>query len=209
MKRQFYAVSAMVLATLASVSAPSFPAAAQFARSPGGELLEAVRGSKLGEVFELLNKHGSTIINTRDYSSRETALHIAVKRNGGDDGQIALLLLQRGADPNLRDKDGNTVLMVAISSGNGEVVPLLLKVKANVNQGNYSGETPLIRAVQRRDLELVRILLAAKADPDQADSLAGKSARAYANEDSRTPALAKMFADVPKRDRRAVSGPSL
>lgn len=185
------------------------PAMAQFARTAGGQLLEAVRGQKLAEIFEAINKGGATVVNTRDYSTRETPLHIAIKRNEPDDYQIALLLLQKGADPNLRDRDGNTAMMTAVNVGNLEVIPLLLKVKANVNQGNNSGETPLIRAVQRRDLQLVRTLLTAGADPDQADSLAGKSARGYAEEDSRTPALAKIFADIPKRERRAVSGPKL
>lgn len=185
------------------------PATAQFARSPGGQFLEAVRASKFTEVYEALNKGGATVVNTRDYSTNETALHIVIKRNEPDDYRIALLLLQKGADPNLRDQEGNTALMAAVNSGNVEVIPLLLKVKANINQGNVSGETPLIRAVQRRDLQLVRTLLTAGADPDKADSLAGKSARGYANEDTRTPALARIFADIPKRERRAVSGPKL
>jgi len=109
----------------------------------------------------------------------------------------------------LRDIKGNTPLMVAVSGGFADLIAPLVAAKTNVNQGNDSGETPLIRAVQRRDLAMVRELIAAGADPDQADSLAGKSARAYADEDTRTPALARLFVDIPKRQRRAVSGPTL
>ena len=63
--------------------------------------------------------------------------------------------------------------------------------------------------MQRRDLGLVRTLLAAKADPDQRDIIAGLSARDYATRDTRTPALAKIFADTPKVNRASVAGPKL
>jgi len=182
------------------------PAAAQFARSPGAKFLEAVKGEKNSEVVEALNEVGTTVVNTRDFSSRETALHIVAKRG---DLLYTRFLLQKGANPNLRDVKGNTPLMVAVSAGHGDLIAPMVAAKVNVNQGNDSGETPLIRAVQRRDLVMTRELLAAGADPDQADSLAGKSARAYAAEDTRSPALAKLFADTPKRERRVVSGPKL
>jgi len=89
------------------------------------------------------------------------------------------------------------------------VIDLLVRGGANVNLGNGSGETPLIRAVQRRDLSLVRTLLAASADPDQPDRIAGLSARDYAHQDTRTPALAKVIDETPKKPRRAVAGPHL
>lgn len=182
------------------------PAAAQLSQSPGSKFLSAVKEEKNNEVVAALSVGGATVVNTRDFSSRETALHIVAKR-----GNLLYtrFLLQKGADPNLRDIKGNTPLMVAVSGGFADLIAPLVAAKTNVNQGNDSGETPLIRAVQRRDLAMVRELIAAGADPDQADSLAGKSARAYADEDTRTPALARLFVDIPKRQRRAVSGPTL
>ncbi len=182
------------------------PAAAQLSQSPGSKFLSAVKEEKNNEVVAALSVGGATVVNTRDFSSRETALHIVAKR-----GNLLYtrFLLQKGADPNLRDIKGNTPLMVAVSGGFADLIAPLVAAKTNVNQGNDSGETPLIRAVQRRDLAMVRELIAAGADPDQADSLAGKSARAYADEDTRTPALARLFVDISKRQRRAVSGPTL
>lgn len=199
------AILTMLASALALASIGS-PAVAQFAQSPGAKFLAAIKEENNKDVLDALNATGPTVVNTRDFSSRETALHIVAKK-----GNLLYLrfLLQKGADPNLRDKDGNTPLMDAVSAGYGDLIGPLVAARANVNQGNESGETPLIRAVQRRDPAMVRELLAAGADPDQADSLAGKSARAYAEEDVRTPGLAKLFADVPKRDRRAVSGPRL
>ncbi len=181
-------------------------AAAQIGASPGSKFLAAVKEEKNGEVVAAVNEGGTTIVNTRDFSTRETALHIVAKRG---DVLYTRFLLQKGAYPNLRDINGNTPLLVAVSAGHADLIAVFVAAKANVNQGNDSGETPLIKAVQRRDLAMVRELIAAGADPDQADSLAGKSARAYANEDTRTPALARIFADTPKRERRAVAGPKL
>ena len=65
------------------------------------------------------------------------------------------------------------------------------------------GQTPLIKAVLRRDEDMVRALLDAGGDPDRKDYLAGKSARDYANEDTRNTAMAKVFADIPVKSPRA------
>ncbi|MBY0305625.1 MAG: ankyrin repeat domain-containing protein [Sphingomonas sp.] len=199
-------LAAVAMLVMMSDVALVSPAAAQLSQSPGSKFLSAVKEEKNNEVVAALSVGGATVVNTRDFSSRETALHIVAKR-----GNLLYtrFLLQKGADPNLRDIKGNTPLMVAVSGGFADLIAPLVAAKTNVNQGNDSGETPLIRAVQRRDLAMVRELIAAGADPDQADSLAGKSARTYADEDTRTPALARLFVDIPKRQRRAVSGPTL
>lgn len=182
------------------------PVAAQIGYSAGYKFLQAVKDAKGDEVTEALKKPGSTVVNTRDYTTSETALHIVAKR---DDATYTRFLLQFGADPNLRDRDGNSPLMTAVSLGNSDLIPILIAGKANVNLANNRGETPLIRAVQIRNAAAVRDLLAAGADPDQADSLAGKSARTYAEEDERAPNIAKLFADYPKRAKRQVAGPKL
>lgn len=182
------------------------PAAAQLGRSESATFLQAVRDAKNNEVLAAINKPGSQIINVRDVSSGESALHIVVKRG---DAAYTSFLLAKGADPNLRDGRNNTPMMLAVDSGHGELVPLLLAGRANPNLANSSGETPLIRAVQRRDLGLVRALITGKADPDQRDSIAGLSARDYATRDSRVPAIARFLAETPKVVRAPVAGPKL
>jgi ankyrin repeat protein len=190
----------------AAIIVTAAPATAQLGQSDSYQFLQAIRESKGDEVNKLLDKPGTVIVNTRDRQSGEAALHIVAKRG---DTTYVNYLLARGADPNIRDGQGNTPLLVAVNNGAGGVIDLLVKGGANVNLGNGSGETPLIRAVQRRDLSLVRILLAAGADPDQSDRIAGLSARDYAHQDTRTPALAKVIDETPKKPRRAVSGPHL
>ena len=182
------------------------PAVAQLGQSKGYKFLDAVKNAKGQEVIDMLDEPGQTIINTRDVTSGEGALHIVIKR-----GDVTYLryLLSRGADANLRDSRGNTPLILAVQYGQPEAIDALIAGKANVNLGNSGGETPLIRAVQRRDIAMVRALLAAKANPDQTDSVAGMSARDYAHADDRSPVIAKMIDEVPKTAVRAAAGPKL
>ncbi len=201
--RYRFSTSLLAAALVLSISGA---ATAQLGQSTSYKFLQAVREAKGEDVTKLLNEPGSTVVNTKDYSSGETALHIVAKRG---DATYTRFLLQKGANPNLRDGKGNTPLMVAVFANAEPVVAILIAGKANVNLGNAAGETPLIRAVQLRDLQMVRELIAAGADADQADSLAGMSARDYAKADTRTPALAKLIDEVPKRDRRAIAGPKL
>lgn len=190
------ALTAMIVAT---------PVAAQ-RMSDSYEFLKAVKDADGNKVTEMLDKPGSTIINTRDTGNGDTALHIVVKRS---DETYVRFLLSRGAAINAQDARGNTALMLAVGNGCYGCIDTLLARRANVNLGNTSGETPLIRAVQLRNLDLADKLLKAGANPDQADRVAGMSARDYAKVDNRSPALTKLLTDAPKAGARAASGPRL
>jgi len=188
---------------LAALLLTAAPAVAQ-QQSQGYKFLSAVRDAKNNEVLEMLGKPGSSIVNARDVTTGEGALHIVIKR--GDETYLRFLL-QKGADANLRDGKGNTPLLLAVTMGQTGMIPILTAAKANPNLGNSAGETPLIRAVQRRDIGMIRTLLAEGADPDQADIIAGMSARAYAKQDGRNPVVTKLLEDAPKKTQKAVSGP--
>jgi ankyrin repeat protein len=170
------------------------------------EFLKAVREANGTKVTEMLDKPGSTIINTKDRGNGEGALHIVVKRN---DATYVRFLASRGANLNLQDARGNTPLMLAVETNCFECLDALLKARANANLANASGETPLVRAVQNRNLEMVQRLLSSGANPDQADVIAGMSARDYARRDTRSPAITRLLEAAPKASTRAVSGPKL
>ncbi|KQM96419.1 MULTISPECIES: ankyrin repeat domain-containing protein [unclassified Sphingomonas] len=183
------------------------PAAAQGQQtSPGYSFLKAVRDEDGNKVNDILGQPGQTIINTKDRSTGEGALHIVAKS-----GNLTYLrfLLAKGANPNLQDNRGNTAAIYAVESGSVEAVDALAARKANLNLGNSSGETPLIRAVQLRNPDMVRTLVAAGANPDQADVIAGLSARDYARRDTRTPALLRLLEAAPAKPKAAVAGPRL
>lgn len=121
------------------------PAAAQ-QQSQGYKFLEAVRKADGDTVVKMLDQPGQRIVNSRDITTGEGALHIVVKRG---DSTYLRFLLQRGADPNMRDGRGDTPLLLAVQYGQNAIVDVLTANKANPNLGNGGGETPLIRAVQK------------------------------------------------------------
>lgn len=175
-------------------------------RSAGYTFLEAVRDEDGTKVNDILSQPGQTIINTKDRATGEGALHI-VARSGNS--TYLRFLLAKGANPNLQDDRGNTPALAAAENGSVEAIEALAARNANLNLANASGETPLIRAVQMRNLDMVRVLVANGANPDQADVIAGLSARDYAKRDTRTPVLLKLLDAAPAKPKAAISGPRL
>lgn len=195
------------LAILLAATVATLPATAPAQRmSDSYEFLKAVRDADGTKVTQMLDKPGSSIVNTKDSTNGDTALHIVTRRS---DATYISFLLSRGAAINAQDARGNTALLLAINGNCDACVDTLLARKANVNAANTSGETPLIRAVQLRNVDLADKLLKAGANPDQADRVAGMTARDYAKQDNRTPVLTKLLSDAPKAGSRGVSGPKL
>ncbi|KQM22552.1 hypothetical protein ASE73_13620 [Sphingomonas sp. Leaf24] len=198
-------MSAIRLLLAAALMLPAAAGAQQM--SPGYVFLKAVRDEDGNKVNDILGQPGQTIINTKDRSTGESALHIVAKN-----GNLTYLrfLLAKGANPNIQDNRGNTPALLAVEAGSVEAINALVARKANLNLGNSSGETPLIRAVQLRNVDMVRTLIAAGANPDQPDVMAGLSARDYAKRDTRSPVLLKTIDDKPaKAEKGAVAGPNL
>lgn len=191
----------------AATLATAGPAMAQF--SDSYNFLKAVRDKDGAKVTELIESGGgSTLINTRDYGTGESALHIVVKRR---DDLWLRFLLGKGANPNLRDREGSTPLIAAVQISFPEAVATLVGTRADVNLANERGETPLIIAVQRRDVASVRLLLEGGADPTKADHIAGMSARDYAERDTRSTAILRLIDDAAKKKaaKPATAGPRL
>ncbi|GAB4475713.1 ankyrin repeat domain-containing protein [Erythrobacter tepidarius] len=176
------------------------PAAAQF-QSEGYKFLEAVKDRDGNVATDMLNKPGTQVVNTRDITSGDTGLHLVVQRR---DLLWIRFLLQRGADPNIRNKKGLTPLQIATTLGFTDGVEALVKGGANVNVGDQTGETPLIAAVHQRNPELVRVLLALGADPDHNDN-SGRSARQYMELMSGNSLLKQIFQEAD--DKRAGKEP--
>ena len=165
---------AVAIASASLASLVAVPAAAQL-YSKGYEFLEAIDERDGDVATEMLNEPGTTIINTRDITTGDTGLHIVTARR---DLLWVRFLLQRGADPNIRNNKGVAPLQLATSLGFVEGVEELLKKGAQVNITNSTGETPLMAAVHQRNVALIARLLKEGADPDQNDN-SGRSARDY------------------------------
>jgi ankyrin repeat protein len=180
------------------------PASAQ-SYSDSYTFIKAVRDHDGGKVQELLSQPGSVVINTRDRSSGEGALHLVVRER---DLAWLSFLLGKGARADLEDYHGNSPLNLAAQIGWIDGASLLIGRRAEVDHANSNGETPLIQAVHNRDVAMVRLLLSRGADPKHADSVAGYSALDYARQDGRATQIVKLLEAPPAR-AGAAAGPSL
>lgn len=179
------------------------PAAAQF--SDSYNFLKAVRDRDVNKAIEMADKPGTTVVNTRDNDTGEAAVHIVTRR--GDLGWLGLLY-QKGANLNVKDREGNTPLILAAITRWSDGAATLIRLKAQVNAQNRLGETALLKVVQARDLGLAKALIEAGANPDIADN-SGISPRIAAENDARASAIAKLFKDIPAKPSARVQGPSL
>ncbi len=163
----------LALAALFGLAAPT-PVAAQF--SDSYKFLEAVKKKEGDKVTEMLAEGSPSLINTRDLTTGESALHLVTKRR---DMTWMQFLIGKGANVNVRDAKGATPLVAACNLNFIEGAAVLVEFGARVDESNSAGETPLITAVHNRNTEMMRILLKAGANPDRADN-SGRSARDYA-----------------------------
>ncbi len=180
------------------------PLSAQ-AYSDSYSFLKAVKDRDGDKVGTLIATPGSVVINTRDRSNGEGALHFVVRDR---DINWVAFLLGRGARPDLQNNRGETPLSLAAQMGWVEGAQVLVTRRASVDLANGRGETPLIIAVQRRDMAMVRLLLGAGANPKRTDSVSGYSAIDYARRDPRAAPILRLL-ETPVAPRRQPAGPTL
>jgi ankyrin repeat protein len=166
------------------------PAAAQMSFSDSFTFLKAVRERDGAKVTELVGAPGSVVINSRDRTNGEGALHYMVRAR---DVTWLAFLLGKGARPDMQSNRGDTPLTLAAQIGWLEGAEQLLARRASVDLANGRGETALILATQRRDLPMVRMLLNRRADPKRTDNVAGMSALDYAKQDPRAGAVLRLI----------------
>ncbi|KAM6156531.1 ankyrin repeat domain-containing protein 31 [Erethizon dorsatum] len=107
----------------------------------------------------------TTGINKRN-ARGESRLHSAAKRG---DLSLVQVLIESGADVNLKDNAGWTPLHEASNEGFSDIIVELLKAGANVNCESIDGVLPLHDAVAGNHLKVAEILLQHGANPNQKD----------------------------------------
>ena len=122
-------------------------------------LLTATCTPNVLAVEYLLDKKLVSVNETNNDNS--TALTLAVKNRHNQEKSVEILkLLKRyNADFNVRDDEGNTLLLCAAQEVNWMVIEYLLNEKlANVNEVNEYGETALMQVMSDpKDLELKKV----------------------------------------------------
>lgn len=79
-----------------------------------------------------------------------TPLHLAASENEGQSHFGAIeMLLKNNADPNKKDRRGQTVLHIAAEQGNAQIIEILVSYKADVNVADDNDCTPLHLAASK------------------------------------------------------------
>jgi len=86
--------------------------------------------------------------------------------------------------PNYKDKDGNTALILAAQRGHADTVEALIRAKVNLNVDNKDGMTALILAAQNGFARCVQLLVKAGADTTIQDRT-GRTALDWAKDNNR------------------------
>jgi ankyrin repeat protein len=124
-------------------------------------------GGDLDTVLLLLNHRAD--VNAWDFGHNVTPLLLAIFN---EQLHVVEILLKAGADPNVRNCEGDSPLRVCVEHGHLLTAQLLLKAAATktVDEwGGLRGLTPLGMAAQKLDLPMLELLLDAGANPHALD----------------------------------------
>ncbi|MEI0491621.1 ankyrin repeat domain-containing protein [Brachyspira intermedia] len=120
------------------------------------------------EAADELIKLGADIDNTN--ANFKTSLHYIIENNSDRLIESVNLLLSKKANPNIKDKNGNTALHLAVMNAHKskkeyiEVINALIKNNANVNILNDKNQLALNISVINNDTEISNILINAKSE---------------------------------------------
>jgi len=120
--------------------------------------------------------------SVRKFQLEKKRKEFEAKRQGSDDLHVRLQaaagegkkeeverLLRAGADPDFRNRFGETALFYAAGSGWDEVIELLIEHGADIRAIDSGGVTPLMRAVGYGHTAAARVLVDAGSDVNAID----------------------------------------
>ena len=93
-----------------------------------------------------------------NYTALYKITNQALQNQDEVDYGIIRLLLEKGANPNLADKKGNTPLMLAAYKGNMTVVKMLLEFGADPNLKDNNGQSAVDKAKKKGHQDIVKLL---------------------------------------------------
>jgi ankyrin repeat protein len=116
-------------------------------------------------------------------------------------------MLKGGINPNFKDKNGNTPLIIAAASGDFESIQYLLAYRAEINAVNNLGMTPLLYAIKAKRLDIIPYLLDRGAEVNTANNLGETPLywAAYLGLDKITQDLLQLGADYNKKTNKNIT----
>jgi ankyrin repeat protein len=185
-------------------------AAMNVAQAAGNELALLVSNGKKAEALQQIAAGADVNAVRTDGSS---ALLYAAYQGDAD---LVKALLDKGANPNLRNEYGAFPLSESVQQGSQAIIDMLLAHKADPNLGNVESETALMVAARSGNLAAAQALLKAGAKVNAKETWGGQSAVMWAAAQSQTEMLKLLIkngADVNAQgamrlwDRRTLSEP--
>ena len=121
------------------------------------------------DIVEMLLERGA-LINAQN----DIGYSALIRSASGCEADLVKILLEKGANPHLvnKDGDGGTALIGAAGNcfgDNVQIIEMLLEKKVDVDHQNYKGMTALMAAADQGSKRSVRLLLRAGAEPNLQD----------------------------------------
>lgn len=127
----------------------------------GNPINQALWNNNSEKALKLIEENPELVSQTNKWGG--TPLHVAAKRG---DFEVALKLIEAGANISETNNGGRTPLHMAASGKCGKTFALLIKSGANANASDNYGYTPLHLASFRGKAERLETLLNAGSDPN-------------------------------------------
>ncbi|CAI8050974.1 Putative ankyrin repeat protein MM_0045 [Geodia barretti] len=118
-------------------------------------MIAAWRGTT-ADITKILLEGEHINLDIQEKRTGWSALHFSAERG---DSATTEALLKAGANPHLKDKDGDTAVIMAVKSHEPDTLRELVRAGSDLNLQNNEGLTPLMIAARSERTDITNILL--------------------------------------------------